>query len=515
MKRLGWTLFYACVFCLLIYNSFSYLDPDYGWHLAFGRHIWLTGAVPHDQIYMWTIAGQTWVDHEWLSNLITFAVSSFSGYVGVTVFFALLPVAMLATANSYLFRSSSRPAERIALAVFEFAAIIAMLPHLGVRMQEWTILFFLLLLLIIEGVRRSRRWQSSLWLVPLLYAWSCLHGGFLIGIAITIGWIGYEWVLALFAKRFAWMHDQPLTVALLWKITVIAAIAIAATLATPYGPGLYAFLSDYTQTFYVTHIQEWRSPFTVPIRYWQLGVIIATVAGAIFCRLVSKEKLPAWNIAVGALLVIMSLKSVRHFPLFAVATLVLIAPAIIRSLSPAWSMELSKLNKTTATICLAMLSVLLAIGAKITDRPFESYCKNYPCEAARFLSEKAEYSSRLFNAYNWGGYLIGAAPDLRLFIDGRLPQYDFRGRTMLEEYVDFLSPTAEEKLSEHGIQNVLIETSPSMPKLDWFERVILGYRDDQFTPNTSLIDYLSESPDWSIVYEDAISRIYSRNNYAR
>ncbi len=63
MKKLLWALFYLFVFSFLACNSFSYLDPDFGWHLRFGQIIWESRSLPHDQIFMWSLGGQQWVDH--------------------------------------------------------------------------------------------------------------------------------------------------------------------------------------------------------------------------------------------------------------------------------------------------------------------------------------------------------------------------------------------------------------------------------------------------------------------
>ncbi len=513
MKKLGWLLFYLALGSLLVQNSFSYLDPDYGWHLAFGREVALTRAVPHDQIYLWTITGQTWVDHEWLSNLVTFLVSSAVGYIGLTIFFALLIVGAVYLINRYVFRHYLRePAQRIGFALVESVALFGMLPHLGIRMQEWTIVLLALMLIVIDSIRRDRRWQRAFWLVLLMYAWACLHGGFLIGVAILIGWAGYEWLRFALGSRAAWLQDEPLPLRILLRLSGILLLALAATAVTPYGLELYSFLSDYRQPFYLTHIQEWRAPYTIPIRYWQIGYGLVVLAAAIGVRFFSRLRLSGWNIAVFVLFAALASKSVRHFPLLATASFIYILPVASRAALSELRSTLSPMIRRLFLFCLALAALASLASARITNEPLNSYCSDYPCGAAAYLKLRPELASkRLFNNYNWGGYLIEAWGEPRLFIDGRLPQYDFKGRTMLEEYVDFFdSAKIETKLDEYEIGLVLIQKNPTAPKLDWFERYVLGYEPNHFKPNTALNDYLKDHENWQPVHEDDVSILYAK-----
>ena len=56
-----WLIILLSIFCaaLILHNSFSYLDPDFGWHYAVGREIWQNQAVPHLEHHLLPIAGQS------------------------------------------------------------------------------------------------------------------------------------------------------------------------------------------------------------------------------------------------------------------------------------------------------------------------------------------------------------------------------------------------------------------------------------------------------------------------
>src|SRR5581483_9952317 len=53
---------------------FALTDPDYWWHVRTGQYIYETGAIPHADFYSFTAAGQPWIAHEWLAELLFYVV---------------------------------------------------------------------------------------------------------------------------------------------------------------------------------------------------------------------------------------------------------------------------------------------------------------------------------------------------------------------------------------------------------------------------------------------------------
>src|SRR5260221_7996253 len=102
IQPLAWIIFYAFLASVFIANCFGYLDPDFGFHLRIGETIAQNHTVPHDQIYMWTLQGKTWVDHEWLANFFMYELNHIGGYLTVGLFFSLLPLLCLLIFNRYI-----------------------------------------------------------------------------------------------------------------------------------------------------------------------------------------------------------------------------------------------------------------------------------------------------------------------------------------------------------------------------------------------------------------------------
>lgn len=509
MKKFGWILFYFFIFSILIYNSFSYLDPDFGWHLRFGQIIWKTLSLPHDQIFIWALEGKTWVDHEWLANLLLYIIWAIGGYIFVTITFAIIPVFTLFKINTYLFANYIKTVEgKIITAFFETLALLAMLPHLGIRIQETTLLATSLLLITLVSSLTNREKLIPWWLPIFFYFWACLHGGFFIGLVFLFFWMSSE-ILLYYFPSLQKFGVQPLSKKILQYSIIICGLSFIFTLLTPYGLTLYHFMFDYRDTFYQSHIQEWLSPFVFPFNYPQISLIVLVVISCIGTVFSLRKKIPLFIYIIVALLVFMAIKSVRHFPLLMVAWLILVFPFFIPELTQRIKFNFNKALSLLLLFVLLSVSIYLLILTKVTTKPFTSYCEIYPCGAALFLKNNPHYTKQLFNSYNFGGYLIGSSPELRLFIDGRLPQYPFNNHSILREYHFFFQPDyGRQKLNEHNISTVLLQKKQLKPTINWFEKFFLGYKPENFQTSNYLLAHVTSSSNWTKVYEDDVSIIF-------
>lgn len=92
--RLAAALFFvlvATIACLMLIQS------DTWWQLRAGQDFWPTGQVVLEETYWHTSAGRFWMNHEWLSEAISYAVyqvGSVPLVVGLTVFVAVANIAI-------------------------------------------------------------------------------------------------------------------------------------------------------------------------------------------------------------------------------------------------------------------------------------------------------------------------------------------------------------------------------------------------------------------------------------
>ena len=534
-KKTVWILFYLLIFSYLIFNSFHYLDADLGWHLKVGEEILRNKAVPSLDLYDFSLAGKEWIDHEWLLNLVTFVIFDNFGYLSLNIFFALIIILTLLSnlflvKKYYLKKDFHNPLsirQTCLIMSSQLLGVMAMAPHLGVRMQEITLLFLSILLIILADYQEKRRYSHLFFLLPLFYFWASAHAGFLIGLFILALFWFYQACLYI-NQRFNLISSihfgEGLPLKNLWILFLFILLAVNSTLLTPYGIKLYFFLSEYTNTFYMKLIAEWLPAYYLPIQYKQLLYLaIATCALLLYSiekyfswRKKEKPQINLWLLGLSLLFIILSFKSKRHFPLFFVSSfpfLILLGEKFL--VYPPHFFDNLKNNRIIKVYLVAGLiltSLNLIFMTSFTKNPFnrQSYCEVFPCEATRFLENNSKQAGkRLFNAYDWGGYLIWTNPGQKIFIDGRLPQYKFANHTLLEEYLEFFKEgKAKEMLDKYEINQVLYK-KPVEPEVNSFEKKILAVTDkekDQYF----FQDYLKNSPDWKLVYEDKLCLIYDR-----
>ncbi|MFA6194568.1 MAG: hypothetical protein WC719_02365 [Patescibacteria group bacterium] len=521
-----WAFFYFFIFALLLRWSFGYLDPDLGWHLKVGEEIAQTMSMPEANHYNYTFTGN-WVDHEWLSNLVAFEVYGHQGYIALSILFALLIVSVLVILNIWT-RRVYPAISPFFIIIFQLFGVIASSPHFGVRMQESGLFFLVLILIIIYHYNKHKDWRPLLALVPIMYFWACLHGSFLIGLAIFFIWAGVKIVEKIIYRYFNkdWLDfSNILKSREILVFSGAALVSFSATLITPYKLKLYSFLGGYKDSFYVWHIQEWRSQFLHPFQYEQLLYLALVLLGVIFYIYYSHGakrswRLDLWTLVLFVFFIFLSFKSRRHFPLMFVATFVPLV-GIFSSLfktdnhreKPESFWALKTWLKWYLVICLFLATLLQLVSTNFTIDPFSSFRRDYPVGAVEYLKAHPQYDQmRLFNDYGWGGYLIWTLPGRQLFIDGRLPQVAYKDKTFLEEYFEFFKKDAKisEKMADYNIGLVLMPVKDEETRAKRWEQIFFGLSGQNLASHNYLRDYLAAAGDWQAVYYDGTAIIYKK-----
>jgi hypothetical protein len=139
-----------------------------------------------------------------------------------------------------------------------------------------------------------------------------------------------------------------------------------------------------------------------------------------------------------------------------------------------------------ALIVLAVLGVgAYVIGLLLPENIEKVQNERLPVAAVNYLNEH-DLARELFNSYNWGGYLIFAAPDYPVYVDGRTDLYgDF-----VTDYARLYYDSADDLEAELASQNVnLVLVEKGAP----------------------ITDALAESDNWTLEYEDDIAMIWVRS----
>ncbi len=394
--------------------SFSYgitRGSDFWWHLAAGRWTVEHGAIPRVDPFSFTAAGREWLNDAWLSDVI------FSLWVSEWGLYSLAwwKWALVIGAFLLLLATLMRVYEVDGLAGF-LACLLALAtaaPFLDMRPQLYSCLGFVMVLAL--GFGRSRAW----WGLPFVFVvWVNLHAGVLLGLLC----------LPILLAPSLLGSDR----ALRHQALGVIGLSFGACLLNPSGLAVFSrplrYALDPTSPFRT--IGEWQPPFRpggiqAPVFPYLIGacalavlvlVMVPWLSGG-WRRLRALRSPVVVALALGTLTLVMSLRSRRFIPFFAVVSTCALAPALHQLLAP--------LRSRVPRFVMPAIACLVGI-IWLAPYPRASYAFHYltaegtfPIDTGNFIQAN-KLSGDIFAYYNWGGYLHHrTAGRLRVYIDGR------------------------------------------------------------------------------------------------
>ncbi len=439
-------------------------DPDVWWHLKTGQYIAEHKSVPHTDPFSYTRAGQPWVAHEWLTELLLYELERATGLGGLIVVFA----AVLCAAFFFLYlRCGPRP-YFAGLAVL--SAAWATMPVWGVRPQVLSLLLTSMWLLLLE--RSERNPKLLWWTLPLTLLWVNLHAGFALGLALSALFIAGEWIeLRLGRTQQSTPHLRYAALILLLDLLIVP--------LNPNGLRMFSYpIATLRSAAMQNYIAEWASPNFHHAEYWPfLLVVLGTFAALSWSRAQVRPR--------DLLLLVVSLYaglcSIRMMPLF-----VLIAvPLVFQRLGDWPTSRPKRLRRPLAVRTLLNAAIVLAMALfacvhviQVIRRQPQAEAQRFPGGAVAFLQTHSP-SGRIFNHYDWGGYLIWRLyPSTPVFIDGRADLY---GQQLLDQfaYTYQFKSDWQQALQRWSIGTVIVPA------------------------DSALATGLRNSPGWTVAYEDA------------
>jgi hypothetical protein len=420
-------------------------DPDTYWHITSGQWI-LAHGFPHADPFSFTFAGKPWIAKEWLSQVVFAEAFGLGGWTAVVVVAAaafVLAFALLAGALQQ--RLASLPTLGFLAAAFMVAA-----PHATARPHILALPVMIVWVASLFRLSESGRTPPYV-LLPLMTLWANLHGSFLLGL-LAVAAVGVDACANV-------DRAERSRVAIRWATFGI--LAVVAACITPYGPDtIFAALRVLGLGSALSTIGEWQ-----PAKLGDLGGLELALLAATGMALWRGVSLPPLRIAMLLGLAHMALSAARYGETFGMlAPVVVAAPlasqfAEIRADSAAASRRVVAVMAAMALA--AAIPVTLGLAALNQYRP--SAAATPQTALAKLEQAGAE---RIFNDYDFGGYMISAG--VPTFIDGRtelfgaeFTQRYYRAAT-LADVDDFLA-----QLDEYRIDATLLHAgSPAAMLLD-------------------------------------------------
>lgn len=461
--------------------------PDYWWHTLTGRLILHGHGLVRSDLYTYTVAGTPWTDHEYGSQAIFYALTRGGGLLAVSVFWALVVfIGFLLVLERIRFAGGAEPLIAGASLILGAAAGAFMW---SAAPQMWDFMFIALELLLIERFLAGH--VRALWFMPLvMLLWANLHGGFLVGILILV--VLFVALVAQWLLNGRRLQER----LLLGRTALSTAGCIVASFLTPWGPSLFIYVwrtlfSPEQPAF----IAEWQSPDFHDIKMLGfLAMLLAVMVGYIFRR----PRL--FDTLLVVLTAALALRSVRFTIVFAVVA----TPVVAWQWSAAWfeirdrvRARLPGLTPRDLAFGSGLTAAAVAIGgvglAGLTLRgQTASTNANFPVAAADWLAAHPDVGTRMFNQYDWGGYLayrFYPQANRKVFIFG---EAELMGDQLLQDYVEVnqVKRDWQQVLDRNGVDYVV------------------------FAAGKPIDAVLQQSGQWTLAYSDNVANIFVRQHSA-
>jgi hypothetical protein len=427
-------------------------DSDSFWQIGMGQWIIDHAAMPYADFYSFTHAGDAWLSNAWLSQVLFASVYAHHGWAGVVVLAALAVAAAIALLV-HLLEPYAEPAHRILLAML---ALALSWHHLLARPH---ILALPLLVGWCGGlIAAADRRASPPWLLlPLIALWANLHGGFVLGLAL----------IAPVALEAVWTADADKRIAVAARWAMFGLAALVACCCTPYGWNtLVAAARILSLGDVLSVLSEWQ-----PVDFSSFGLFEASLLGLIGLALYRGIAVPPPRIVLLLLLTQMALAHVRSIDAFAF----LMPLALAKPFADHWrprrpviaAREAAPFSVVSWLAMLAVATGTLASTAAYTGHHDFVFVKTQtPAAAVDALKQYG--AKRVFNAYEFGGYLISRG--IPTFIDGRAELY---GEKYVLSYFDAVAARDIDRLTalldDNGIDATLLP--PHAPAAQILDRM--------------------------------------------
>ncbi len=454
LPRLVTLLTFIALFAMAVRTP---VDTDMYWHLRAGQFILETRTIPAADPFSWTALGTPWVDVHWLSQVILYGAYALLGMPGL----ALLVAVLVVMAFVFVWRQmEGGPFMRAFVVVLAAAAAGAVwTPRSHMATFVFTPLIGYLIYLY--------KWKQTdrLWLIPIMFVlWVNLHGGYVSGfmvLAATLAGeivnhvLGYEGPEVLSWKRWR-------------KLLIITFISGAVLLINPYtSAALQLPFKTVNIGVLQDFIEEWAAPnfhelYQQPM-LWMLLLTLVAVGW-------SGRRLDATDAALLVIFAYISFLARRNIGLFAL----ICAPILSRHATALlgryrWGQRPPARGHPTINwiillliVGAALLKVLVPI---VPAAQAQAEATILPAQAADWIAANRP-AGKLFNSYNWGGYLLWRLwPEYPVYADGRTDVYP---NAFLQEYLQIVTGQldAPALFDKRGIRTVIIESeSPLVMQL--------------------------------------------------
>jgi len=473
------------------------IDGDVWWHIRAGEDVLRTGAIPHVDTWSIVGAGLPWTSQDWLPNVVLAIGNDLGpwGQTGLSFLFGALTVA----AFWLLWRAMALRVPKLGwLSRIVWLSIGLAIggPVMGVRVQILDLLMASAAVWLLWAylVSRRRRFLVGLPLVTIL--WENLHAGwvllFLLGGGVLVG-------EALDRILHRDVDPSPLTWGQLRDLGLSLALCAGVLVVNPNGAAMYGY-PFYTVgiTSLSRYVMEWFPASLDNLFGWLLAGFV--IVGVLPALVLGRRRMRISDAFILVGLTVMAWQAIRFLlivgPIGGAIVGIVLAPILSESrLGARLAPILERLStprgggRAVANIGVTTLLVILGLGVTLyrvnPAAQAAEIARGLPANAVVWIQEHHP-GTRIFNRYEWGGYIGEHIPSLPIFMDGRADVY---GDALLRQYVSVIGLSGDPQVV--------------------FDRYAIDYI--VFPPGTLLAGWLDANGAWRRVYTDATAAVWVRS----
>ncbi len=386
--------FSLCLMCFLR------KDPDFYWHLKAGNYMIDHHCILKKDVFSWIVFGKPWISHEWLFEILLAFLSrifphSYTFLYCFISFLLLEFILFLPRRKEYL---KNIP---FSLLWIVFSVIVGV--TLAIRPQMLSYILLAITLSLLYNLWNNPT-SLKIYFLPLIsLIWANVHGGSsnLVYLLCLVFFI-----CGLFQFNFSKIEARRCLKKQLYRYGIVFFLVILTICINPHGLKMLTYpYINMSNHFMLKTIVEWRpSDLNELSHYLYFGFVL-------FCLMVflfSKKKIKFIDFILFLFFLYLGLKSVRFWGF----TYIFMSLIIFYYVSPRKEDKHTNLLIFIAGLC------FLCLFARFYGKILMG---DYSIDKEIISKIKEEKPQRLFNYYDYGGYLVNK--EIPVFVDGRCDLY--------------------------------------------------------------------------------------------
>ena len=488
----------ACLVGILAVSATNtIIDLDLFHQMALFREFLANGAMPTTDSFAYTPTRDTVVHHEWGMGAIQYyaMVGSGLGESGLMILKYVLTFAICFVCY-FVARKNRAPFALIVLLSPIALSVGGYIGFTNVRAQVATLLFVALQFWMFSSDRDGKKLWALAW-IPMMIAWTNIHGGVVAGVVIFLFWVGCRFAEALVSSGFAGaLREGAHRIGLALLLPFLMCV-------NPWGSAYLPYLFRAVR-MKRPMIGEWSSILGSGdigmLAMFGLSLFVVVVAAfAIWKSNPRKSDIIkyAFPVLIVALTWVMTARNIRHASIFAVAWMCYAPALLARTEFHQWILQSLANNQKLiqkASWALAMVALALCLNARFWSVNVPAFAHDappgspiYPVHAVNFLQQH-EIGGNMMVWFNDGAYVSWRLyPHVKVSLDSRYEVAYPHGA--VEESVAFFNAEGSwrETLTKYPTDMVLAPATTKISKtmereiengsLSW--KVI--YSDNSFT----------------------------------